>query len=123
MTHQRLRWKTTDLTVTDAAGNAVASRQMADTDVEPFTFDAQQAVSAVSALLRNLRSGTEDGPVAVGGAAAGAIAAVALAGTIATVTLSGPAGLTRDEVYELSVVWTTAGGRSWTNTLVIECVA
>lgn len=111
----------TALTVEPADAGGLAYLHLAQGDRRELTFDAGQAVAAVAAELQAVASrATVDGPVAAGGGA-GALAAVALASPVATVTLDG-ATLAIGAVYELLVTFTAAGGERWTRTLPVECV-
>ena len=99
-------WIATDLSVDPP------SRQMADTDVETFAFDAGQAITAdTAAVLTRLNTGEAVNDL---------IANTDVEGEVASVTV---AGLTRGVTYELAVTLVNAAGRRWTKTLVLECVS
>ncbi len=107
-------WRATKLSVSPP------SIQVADNDREALAFDAGEAVTLASAILRDLTAGTEVGPITSAQAATVApLEVVTLAGNIATVTVS---GLTRGSIYEVGVTFTSAAGLRWTRTLIVECV-
>jgi hypothetical protein len=90
------------------------SFEIGNTSVEQFVFDAEQAVTACTAVLTEIGSGTV---ITLG-------VSVVLATPLATVTINAPtAGLTRGKTYELEITWTNAAGRKWPRTLVLVVVA
>ncbi len=98
-------WQETHLSVSPP------SRQMADTDVETFAFDAGEAITAATGVLTRLDTNE---------AVDDLITNIDVATPVASLTI---AGLTRGITYELTVTFENSTGRKWTRTLVIECVA
>lgn len=99
-------WTQTDLSVVPA------SWQIAAADSETFAFDAQTPITGATATLIRLDTGAAAGTVTAG--------ALPLAGTVASAAVS---GLTAGVTYLLEVTFTAAGGRRWSRTLALVCVA
>ncbi|MDQ3541712.1 MAG: hypothetical protein M3440_13610, partial [Chloroflexota bacterium] len=97
------------------------SIQVADNDREALAFDAGEAVTLASAILRDLTAGTDIGSTSSSWVSLlnPPLESVTLAGNIATVTVS---GLTRGSTYEVGLTFTSAAGLRWTRTLIVECV-
>lgn len=86
--------------------------QMADTDRRAITIDAGEAITGATATIAlysdpNVElAGIIETPITVGA-------------QDATLTIS---GLTRGNLYEVSVVFERADGTKWTKSLAIRCV-
>ncbi len=108
-------WRATSLSLTPP------SVQMADGDRDIIPIAAGEVVPLASAILRDLTTSTEVGPITSAQAATvSPLESVTINGETVNVTVS---GLTRQTDYELSVTLTGADGIRWTKTLLIECVA
>ena len=107
----RTTWRPTQLSVV-VPQSSDGSWEMAEGDVQPFGFDAQEAITGATAALIRLDTLVPSGTVG----------APSINGTVATVVVS---DLVRGYVYQLSVTLTAAaaGNRTWTRTLTIPCVA
>lgn len=105
-------WRKTELSVqvTDADGNKRYAIEVGTNDVETLAFDAKEPITVAIATVTDLSIAVPNTLVT----------AVAIAGNVANVTVS---GFVRSHTYELAVTFTRADGRRWTRTLVLECVA
>jgi hypothetical protein len=114
-----MAYQVTKLSVKDAEGGYVTF--VGDTTRETYGFDAETAIVAAAATLRDLNakadlvtrtSGQTGQPPP--------IESVSIAGTVVNVLLS---GFTRGADYELTVTFETAGGRKWPKTRIFSCLA